>query len=41
MFHDLSYLVQEQQVGIDVIENNITVAKQARFYVDSDLMHAP
>ncbi len=28
MFHDLSYLVQEQQVGIDNIENNITVTKE-------------
>ena len=28
MFHDLSYLVQEQQVGIDNIENNITQTKE-------------
>jgi t-SNARE complex subunit (syntaxin) len=28
MFHDLNYLVQEQQVGIDNIETNISVSKQ-------------
>lgn len=40
MFHDLNYLVQEQQVGIDVIENNISNAKQETNAGQAELVEA-
>ncbi len=40
MFHDLNFLVQEQQVGIDVIENNISQAKQETTEASVQLVEA-
>ena len=40
MFHDLSYLVQEQQVGIDLIENNITKTKEEAKSGQAELISA-
>jgi hypothetical protein len=40
MFHDLNFLVQEQQVGIDVIENNISQAKQQTSEASEQLVEA-